>query len=615
MRARDAVQHRRLRLGLVLAGLAMLVGLALLIRGALAASAREQELRREALAARVFDELESSLAAFVAGEESRPFVQWRREWLAPVAPSSKSGGTAIALSNSPLASLPEQPFVLGYFQIEPDGQFASPMLPGAGEPVAAPELGERVEQLRELNRDLANDERLALASSSLVELANPEDEPQQRPQQALPEDVKIQRALDQQSIARQRKNVTANQQAFSPDIEQLSNFVGPGNNELLDSVSLGGPAAPGDALDVRVTGFAVEQLGYGDALRMIRTVEIAGQRWIQGVVLDRAALQRWLEQEVLGSPELAGFVDLEWDSTAESDSAAGRWNHQFAAPFSVLEVSAELGRVHVLSSTGARVILALGVGLGLALVLVLFAVERSVAGLRARAEERERFIAAVTHELRTPLTSIRMYSEMLEQGMVADADRQRSYHGTIRGEAERLSRLVEQVLTLARLDERQHSLIGEREQASVEAVVTGVVELLRPLAEARELRVEVALEQAAAATRVPRDALAQIVTNLVDNAIKFSPIAGAPIELTATRRADTLSLRVCDRGPGVAPELLPRMFEAFVRGRREHEQATPGTGIGLAVVEALVVELGGRVRARNRVEGGLEIEVDVALAN
>jgi signal transduction histidine kinase len=601
MRASDAAQHRRLRLGLVLAGLAMLVGLLLLIRGALAASAREQELRREALAARVFDELEGSLAAFVAGEEGRPFVQWRREWLAP------------ALTSSPLASLPEQSFVLGYFQIEPDGQFASPMLPNAGEPVAAPELGERVELLRELNRDLANDERLALASGSLAGLANQDDGPQQQQRQALPEDVQIQRALDQQSIARQRKNATANQQVFSPDFEQLSNFVGPGNNELLDSVEQGGEAAPGDALDVRVTGFAVEPRG--DTLRMIRTVEIAGQRWIQGVVLDRAALQRWLEQEVLGSPELAGFVDLEWDATASSDPAAGRWTHQFAAPFAVLGVSAELGRVHVLSSTGARVILALGVGLGLALITVLLAVDRSVVGLRERAEERERFIAAVTHELRTPLTSIRMYSEMLEQGMVPDAQRQRSYHGTIRGEAERLSRLVEQVLSLARLDERQHSLIGEREQASLEAVVTGVVELLRPQAEARELRVDVALEEAAAATRVPRDALAQIVTNLVDNAIKFSPIAGAPIELTATRRADTLSLRVRDRGPGVAPELLPRMFEAFVRGQREHEQATPGTGIGLAVVEALVVELGGRVRARNRVEGGLEIEIDVALAN
>ena len=594
-------EHRRLRVGLLLAGLLMSIGLALLIRGALAASSREQELRREALAARVFDELEASLASFVAGEEARPFVQWRREWLAPV-------GNSVGLTSSPLASLPERPFVLGYFQIEPDGQFASPMLPSGSEP-AAPEVAERIEQLRELNNDLADDQRVAL--NSLAGLGNESEPPQQVQREALPEDVQIQRALDQQSIARQRKNVYAQQPSFAPDLEQLSNFVGPGNS-LIDSAERGDAAALGDALDVRVTKFVVERLG--ETLRMVRTVEIGGQRWIQGVVLERAALERWLEQEVLGSPELAGFVDLEWGSSSDADPAAGRWTHRFAAPFGVLEVSAELGPVHALSSTGARVILALGVGLGLALLIVLIAVDRSLAGLRARAEERERFIAAVTHELRTPLTSIRMYSEMLEQGMVADPDRQRSYHGTIRGEAERLSRLVEQVLSLARLDERGRSLIGEREQASVESGVGGVVELLRPLAEARELRVEVALDRAAAQTRLPGDALAQIVTNLVDNAIKFSPVAGAPIELTATRSANTLSLRVCDRGPGVEPELLPRMFEAFVRGRREHEQATPGTGIGLAVVEALVAELGGRVRARNRPEGGLEIVVDVVLA-
>ncbi|HLT37253.1 MAG TPA: hypothetical protein VK034_13260, partial [Enhygromyxa sp.] len=132
------------RVALMAAGLVMLIGLGLLIHGALEASAREQQLRREALAARVFEELEGSLAAFVAGEQARPFVQWRREWLAP------SG----ALTSSPLASLPEQPFVLGYFQIEPDGQFASPMLASADDPQAATELGDRVELLQELNRDL-----------------------------------------------------------------------------------------------------------------------------------------------------------------------------------------------------------------------------------------------------------------------------------------------------------------------------------------------------------------------------------------------------------------------------------------------------------------------------
>jgi signal transduction histidine kinase len=588
----------RLRLGLLVAGLALLIGLGLLIRGALDTAAREQALRREALAARVFDELEASLAGFVTAEEGRPFVQWRREWLAA------SGGSS--LSRSPLAAPPSQPFVVGYFQIEPDGRFASPMAPGPGEPSASPELAARVERLRELSRDLTHAPRLALADldgdgSELI---------QQQRQEVVPQDVQIQRALDQQAITRQRKQVAAQQQAYAPDPDQLSNFLEPdGATEPAGVI--------GDALDVRVTRFAVEpEDGF---LRMVRSVEIGEQRWAQGLILERAALATWLEREVLGSPELAELVELDWDQpnrgSRRADPEAGRWTHEFAAPFTGLEVSADLGAVRVLDSSGARAILGLGIALALALVSALIILDRGAVALLRQAEERERFVAAVTHELRTPLTSIRMYSEMLEQGMVVDPERQRRYHGTIRGEAERLSRLVEQVLVLAQLDQRRTAAsVDEAALARVGTVVDSVVELLRPQAQARGLVVEVQLTEAASNAQLPRDPLTQIVTNVLDNAIKFSPVGGSAIELLGQIESGSLCLCVRDRGPGVEAEYLPNIFRAFVRGSRQHEQAVPGTGIGLAVVAALVQELGGRVVAHNRSGGGLVIEVVVSLA-
>jgi signal transduction histidine kinase len=586
----------RARLSLFIAGALLLTGLVLLLRGALAAVEREQLLRREALAARVFDELEATLAGFVANEQARPFVQWRREWL---------GAGSPGLTRSPLASLPEQPFVLGYFQIEPDGSFASPMLPGPNEDAALddPTLA-RATQLRALNDDIAGERR----PSSLPEpeLERGPVEPQAVQQQALPNDIQIQRALDQQSVARQRKNALANQAEFDPNLEALSNFVGPDNAAVIGRAgALDEPLD--DALDLRVTGFVGEDLG--DSLRLVRTVQIGGEQWLQGLIVDRGALGRWLEQEVLGSPDLAGFVELDWDPVASGD----QHTHQFAAPFAALEVGARLDPIAVLDSTSAKLILALGLGLAAALILVLIAVERTFTGLVDRAEERERFVAAVTHELRTPLTSIRMYSEMLEQGMVGERDRQRSYHETIRREAERLSRLVEQVLTLAQVEDGPRSLVGEGERAPLREVVESVVELLEPLAAARELRFVVDLDAEAAACELPRDPLAQILTNLVDNALKFTPSGGPPIEIVARIRAGErwpVTLVIRDGGPGVESELLSRMFEPFVRGRREHEQAIPGTGIGLAVVRALVEEIGGRVQARNRSDGaGFEIEV------
>ena len=592
----------RARLSLLAAGTFLLLGLALLLRGALASVEREQLLRREALAARVFDELEATLANFVAVEQARPFVQWRREWVDVDSPG---------LTRSPLASLPEQEFVLGYFQIEPDGSFASPLLPNPGEPtpIDEPTLA-RAAQLRDLNDDIAG------AGRRPTSLPDPEANSapleQQANHKAAPDDVQIQRALDLQSVNRQRKNAFANQAEFNPNLESLSNFVGPDNA----AVVMGQGGVIDDALDLRVTGFVGEDLG--DSLRLVRTVEIGGEQWLQGLIVDRQALARWLEHEALGSPDLAGFVELDWRTGIDTDPALGQWTHQFAAPFQALQVSAQLGPISVLDSTSARLILALGLALALALITVLVAVERTVTGLVDRSEERERFVAAVTHELRTPLTSIRMYSEMLEHGMVGERERQRSYHETIRREAERLSRLVEQVLTLARVEDGPRSLIGQGERAPLREVVESVVELLEPLARARELTIGVELDPAAADCELPRDPLAQILTNLIDNAIKFTPThtpenpEKAPVMVIARSQADRVVLLVRDSGPGVDAELLPKMFEPFVRGRREHEQAIPGTGIGLAVVRALAEEIGGRVQARNRSDArGFEIEVSV----
>lgn len=592
-------RRSRARLSLLIAGVLLLSGLGLLLRGALAAVEREQLLRREALAARVFDELEATLAGFVANEQARPFVQWRREWL---------GAGAPGLTRSPLASLPEQAFVLGYFQIEPDGSFASPMLPGPNEPEGLDDSTlARAAQLRALNNDIAGERRPSSLPEPEQEQERGPIEPQAVQQQALPNDIQIQRALDQQSVARQRKNALANQAEFDPNLEALSNFVGPDNAAVIGRAgALDEPLD--DALDLRVTGFVGEDLG--DSLRLVRTVQIGGEQWLQGLIVDRDALGRWLEQEVLGSPDLAGFVELDWDPGSSGD----QHTHQFAAPFATLVVGARLDPISVLDSTSAKLILALGLGLAAALILVLLAVERTFTGLVDRAEERERFVAAVTHELRTPLTSIRMYSEMLEQGMVGERDRQRSYHETIRREAERLSRLVEQVLTLAQVEDGPRSLVGEGERAPLREVVESVVELLEPLAAARELSIVVDLDAQAAACELPRDPLAQILTNLVDNAIKFTPSGGPAIEIIARSRASVslVSLVIRNGGPGVEPELLSRMFEPFVRGRREHEQAIPGTGIGLAVVRALVEEIGGRVQARNRSDGaGFEIEVSL----
>ncbi len=593
----------RIRLALAGVGLVLLIGLASLLARALAAVEREQSMREQAVIDRVFDELEGTLAAFVAAEQARPFVQWRHLWVPrgdEIVQSKSKGDSEPAepsVAISPLARLaPQRPWLLGYFQIEPDGDFATPLLPPEGEQALDAELRARVALLREHTG--AEPPRLADAEPQQQQTNRPPT-----PQQAkLPNDLQIQRALDYQANQRLIDNVNAlANDDLAPDVSQISSFL---DDPL---------AAEAGDLDVRVEPFRVEPVG-DHYLRMTREVWIGERRWTQGLLLDRAGLQAWLEQQVLGLPELAEAIALDWAPQGSDDDERPSFTHEFAAPFGLLHVRARPHGPIVEGSSNAVVALLLGILLALTLIGLLLAVDRTLATMLARAEERERFIAAVTHELRTPLTSIRMYSEMLEQGMVGDDERRHSYHRTIRREAERLSRLVEQVLTLARLEQQPGLAIRDDAPASLGEIIDAVVELLRPQAEQAGLELQVGVDPRVERVELPRDTLAQVLTNVLDNAIKFSGTsAQGPIELLAEPSAGGLCLRVRDRGPGIEPESVARIFEPFFRARRSHEEAAPGTGIGLALVRTLVRELGGGVDGHNREGGGFEVAIELPL--
>jgi signal transduction histidine kinase len=224
------------------------------------------------------------------------------------------------------------------------------------------------------------------------------------------------------------------------------------------------------------------------------------------------------------------------------------------------------------------------------------------------AARRGDFVAAVSHELKTPLTSIRMMAEILRDGMVSDEARRQQYYQTITAEAERLSRLIGNVLTLARL---------ERGAPSPERVVGDAGEVLRQAAEvlgphAREMgfTLEVRVPPDLPPVLMDPDALLQVLVNLLDNALKFSAEAeDKRVLIEAHAEGAGVCITVRDHGPGVPPRQLRRIFEPFFRGERELTRRTRGTGIGLALVEGLVARMGGRIQAQNHPEGGLEVSV------
>ena len=227
-------------------------------------------------------------------------------------------------------------------------------------------------------------------------------------------------------------------------------------------------------------------------------------------------------------------------------------------------------------------LLALTVGL-VGVALVQLRREAELSRLRAN------FVSGVSHELRTPLAQIRMFTETLLLGRVRSETEGRRSLEIVAREAQRLAQLVENVLLFARGERRQPHIT--RTATPVAPLVTDVVESFGPLAAARHARVVTDLDHHVAAS-IDRGALRQMLLNILDNAVKYGP-EGQTIAVTLRMLGDRLQLSVDDQGQGIAPGDAERVFEPFIRLARA-EDATGGTGIGLAIVRQLAELHGGR---------------------
>jgi signal transduction histidine kinase len=350
-----------------------------------------------------------------------------------------------------------------------------------------------------------------------------------------------------------------------------------------------------------------------DVARLLldREVFVAGERYRQGLVVDVPALFRHLDQTVLGGSELAEFVARSF-FTSDSPPAAGstgdefRFRHRFAEPFDALGVQLELTPLPDVG--GSAYLTAIAVLLLLSGTGGLFALYRMVAVTVRFAERRNNFVAAVSHELKTPLTAIRMYGEMLRDGMVEDADKRQEYYATITAESERLTRLINNVLEFSRLEQgtREASLVV----GSVGPVVREAAAILEPHARDLGFRVEVAVDDDLPPVRFERDAVLQVVVNLVDNALKYAREAGdRVIAIRCSRDGETVCVAVRDRGPGVPAPHLSKIFEPFYRGEDELTRTAKGTGIGLALVRGLAETMDAAVSGRNLSDGGFEVSL------
>jgi two-component system OmpR family sensor kinase len=215
---------------------------------------------------------------------------------------------------------------------------------------------------------------------------------------------------------------------------------------------------------------------------------------------------------------------------------------------------------------------------------------------------QQAFIADAAHELRTPIAALQLQAQLAERAGT-EADRQAAL-ADLKAGIQRAGRTVQQLLTLAR---QEPGLAGKPFAAVALAdLAAEVVAEQSALARARNIDLGLAAADRAAAVHGDADGLRVLVTNLVENALRYTP-AGGRVDVSVRQVDGRPRLEVRDTGPGIPASELPRVFDRFYRGSHTQE---PGTGLGLAIVKAIADRHGARVNLRNAESGGLRVEVE-----
>ncbi|MGO9198186.1 MAG: sensor histidine kinase [Acidimicrobiales bacterium] len=245
--------------------------------------------------------------------------------------------------------------------------------------------------------------------------------------------------------------------------------------------------------------------------------------------------------------------------------------------------------------------------LGSSLNVMLSRIESAFRDKEASEEQLRRFVADASHELRTPLTSIRGYAELFRDGGISRPEHLTAALRRIESESARMSGLVEDLLLLARLDQRRPfdkapvDLVTVAEDAVRDALV---------VAPDRQISVRMLGDLVALGDE---ERLHQVMANLVSNALAHTP-AGSPVEIVGDQAGEYVRLQVIDHGPGVPPDERGKVFDRFWRADESRQRTKGGNGLGLSIVAAVVSAHDGRVFVRDTPSGGATFVVELPAA-
>jgi signal transduction histidine kinase len=698
-RALRGLSPKQLRGWLFLFFLALAIPATVLVVQAYSRLKWEAFHQHQVLAEELAGRIDQGLQAFIRREEARSFTDYAFLVVA-------GDPAANFLQRSPLSAYPVEPSVdglIGYFQVDTQGGFSTPLLPQPGiDPgaygVSARELARRIALADRMGQILSRN-RLVQARDAVVmaEAAEPADSVRSRqrragerdqaaaqrapgredpnalgsgrmegyaledaPRSSREETVRGQAAFDRLSAPAAETKAEIQQKLTGklgrvedlkldyryqrplPEEEsapaspepsaslakrarkERSALPEPSGEPAVASEALE-PASPSvSALDISIFESEIDPFEFSlldsGHLVLFRKVWRNGERYVQGLLLHADAFLDGMIRSVYGDSVLSQMTELivayrgevlslfnaqrgrDYLGSAPALEGALLYQTRLAAPLGDLQLLFSVTRLP--AGPGATLVGAVAVALLLVLCGGFLLLYRLGAGQIALARQQQDFVSAVSHELKTPLTSIRMYGEMLREGW-APEEKKKTYYAFIHDESERLSRLIGNVLQLARMTRNEVSV--DPKPVAVSALVDGIRSSVSSQVERAgfQLELDCGEEAGKAVIEVDPDAFTQIMINLVDNALKFARKAEPRrILIACGRQVDgTVLFRVRDYGPGVPRDQMRKIFQLFYRSENELTRETVGTGIGLALVHQFTRAMGGRVDVVNQEPG------------
>jgi two-component system phosphate regulon sensor histidine kinase PhoR len=216
---------------------------------------------------------------------------------------------------------------------------------------------------------------------------------------------------------------------------------------------------------------------------------------------------------------------------------------------------------------------------------------------------RKDFVANVSHELRTPLTSIKGFIEALKDGAINDPEKSARFLAIIAQHTDRMNKIISDLLQLSQIESREFEL--KIEPFMIKELFEEVLYALKPVAEQKSHIVELILNSIAQKVLGDRYRITQALTNLVDNAIKYTPLNGN-IKIESRDKGEYIEIAVTDNGIGIPEKDLPRIFERFYRVDKDRSRESGGTGLGLSIVKHIIEAQGGKVSVKSQLGKGSE---------